>query len=191
MEYSFYENDGITSSKIADALQRIFLWSVPVIICVGTDAAIGDTLGPLVGTKLKEAKIPAYVYGNLGKTITAKEIFAIKNFISDIHPLAKTLVIDAAIGRSEDIGKIKVRSDGIYPGLGAYKKLPKIGDAAIIGVVSEHSKKNDLFMNFTRLSPIYKMAETIYKGIYDYVTACDEKPAYKSVNGVFSALPLH
>ena len=88
MEYSFYENDGITPSKIADALQRIFLWTIPVIICVGTDAAIGDTLGPLVGTKLKEAKIPAYVYGNLGKTITAKEIGAIKTFIANVHPLA-------------------------------------------------------------------------------------------------------
>ncbi len=190
MEYSFYENDGITPSKIADALQRIFLWTIPVIICVGTDAAIGDTLGPLVGTKLKEAKIPAYVYGNLGKTITAKEIGAIKTFIANVHPLARTLVVDAAVGRCEDVGKIKVFPNGIYPGLGADKRLPEIGDGAIIGIVSKHSQKNDVFMNFTRLSPVYKMAETVYKGIFDYVTECNKKPAYKSENGVFSALPL-
>lgn len=190
MEYAFYENEIITPSKIADALQKVFHWYVPIIICVGTDATIGDTLGPLVGTKLKESDVNAYVYGALGKTVTAKEVGVIKSFISTVHPLSKTLVVDAAIGKYEDVGKIKISSEGIYPGLGANKNLPKLGDGSIIGIVSERSDKNNVFMNFTRLSPVYKMAETIYKGICQYVSNCEQKPVYKSDNGNFCSLPL-
>lgn len=188
MEYSFYENQKVTSSKIADALQTVFSGYVPVIICVGTDAAIGDTLGPLVGTKLNEAHIKAFVYGSLEKTITAKEISTVKNFINNVHPLSKTLVIDAAVGFDCDVGKIKISDEGIFPGLGAEKKLPYLGDGSIIGIVSPRSKNNEVFMNLTRFSPIYKMAETISDGILKYVDYCEQKPAYKSINGVFSKM---
>ncbi len=188
MEYSFYENQKITASKIADALDAVFQSYVPVIICVGTDAAIGDALGPLVGTKLKEANIKAFVYGSLGKTITAKEISVVKDFINDVHPLSKTLVIDAAVGCDCDVGKIKISDEGIFPGLGAEKKLPLLGDGSIIGIVAPRSKNNEVFMNLTRFSPVYKMAETISDGIIKYVDYCEQKPAYKSINGTFSKI---
>lgn len=189
MEYSFYDIKKITPQKIADALGKFYDYYVPVIICVGTDAAIGDTLGPLVGTKLKELDLSTYVYGHLGKTVTAGEIAGIKNFIKKVHPLSKTLVVDAAVGREEDVGKIKVSSNGIYPGLGANKNLPFLGDGSIIGIVSKHSKNNEAFMNLTRFSPIYEMAETIANGIYEYVSICKQKPCYKSINGTFSEIP--
>lgn len=188
MEYSFYENQKITSSKIADALQAVFSGYVPVIICVGTDAAIGDTLGPLVGTKLREKNLNAFVYGTLGRTITAKEISVVKDFVNNVHPLSKSLVIDAAVGFNNDVGKIKISDEGIFPGLGADKRLPYLGDGSIIGIVSPRSKNNEVFMNLTRFSPIYKMAETISDGILKYVNCCEQKPAYKSINGVFSKI---
>ncbi len=188
MEYSFLSNDILTPSKIADALSEFYDYYTPVVICVGTDAAIGDTLGPLVGTKLKESGLSAFVYGSLDKTVTAKEIPAIKRFVSSVHPLAKTIVIDAAVGFKEDVGKIKVSDDGIYPGLGADKKLPKLGDGSIIGIVSPRSENNNVFMNLTRFSPIYKMADVIAEGLKIYFTACEQKPVYKSINGVFSKI---
>lgn len=188
MEYCYYQKDEITPSKIADALASIYDYYIPVIVCVGTDAAIGDVLGPLVGTALKKSKISAYVYGCLEKTVTAKEISSVRKFISSVHPLSKTLVVDAAIGDKDDVGKIKIFDDGIYPGLGANKNLPKIGDGSIIGIVSPRSKNNEVFMNLTRFSPVYKMAETIAKGISLYVDACEKKPLYKSVNGIFSEI---
>lgn len=188
MEYSFYENQKITSSKIADALQTVFSGYVPVIICVGTDAAIGDTLGPLVGTKLREKNIQAFVYGSLGKTVTARDISVVKDFVNNVHPLSKTLVVDAAVGFDCDVGKIKISDEGIFPGLGAEKKLPYLGDGSIIGIVSPRSKNNEVFMNLTRFSPIYKMAETISDGILKYVTFCEQKPVYKLINGIFSKI---
>ncbi|MBP5316009.1 MAG: DUF1256 domain-containing protein, partial [Muribaculaceae bacterium] len=66
----------------------------PVIICVGTDLSIGDSLGPIVGTMLKDCGLNAFIYGKLSETITAKEIRAVKNFVEKCHPYSKTLVID-------------------------------------------------------------------------------------------------
>lgn len=188
MEYSYYQNSKITPSKIADALAKIYDYYVPVIVCVGTDSAIGDTLGPLIGTMLKEKNLNAHVLGQLGQTVTAKEISSLKRFLKSIYPLSKSLVIDAAVGLSDDVGKIKISDDGLKPGLGANKNLPKIGDGSIIGIVSPRSKNNELFINYTRFSPVYKMAETISEGIYKYVTVCEQKPLYTSVNGTFSQL---
>lgn len=188
MEYSFWDCDGYAPSKIADALAKICDYYVPIFICIGTDAAIGDSLGPIVGTRLKESHAPAYVYGALSGTVTAKEIPCIKNFISTVHPLAKTIAIDAAVGNTADVGRIKLNNRGIYPGLGAEKELPLLGDYSIIGIVSCKSAANNDFMNLTRLSPVYKMADTIFKGIMLYLDICAKKPAYKSINGIFSKI---
>lgn len=188
MNYTFITNQKIISNLIADALSEVFEYYVPVVICVGTDSAIGDSLGPIVGTKLLEANAPCYVYGNLSKTVTAKEILSAESFIKKVHPVAKTLVIDAAIGREEDVGKIKISDTGIYPGLGANKKFPKLGDGAIIGIVSPRSKNNEIFLNLTKLSSVYKMADVIAQGIIRYINRCEQKPFYKPFNGTFSRL---
>ena len=34
-----------------------------VVVCVGSDLVLGDSLGPLLGTFLINLDIPAYVYG--------------------------------------------------------------------------------------------------------------------------------
>ena len=180
--YSFNINNRTARAGITDGLAKIFDYYVPVIVCVGTDAAIGDSLGPIVGTKLKENNVPAFVYGSLQSTVTAKEVKTIGKFLKSVHPLSKILVIDAAVGLAEDVGVMRVLADGIRPGLGAEKDLPKIGDGSIMGIVSPRSKGNTNFMNATRLSSIYKMAEVIALGITDYILACEQKPAYRSVN---------
>ena len=180
--YSFNINNRTAQAGITDGLIKLFDYYVPVIVCVGTDAAIGDSLGPIIGTKLKENKVPAFVYGSLDSTITAKEVKTIGEFIKSAHPLSKVLVIDAAVGLEEDVGMIRVINDGIRPGLGADKNLPKIGDGSIMGIVSPRSKGNQSFMCATRLNAIYKMAEVIANGVTDYILACEQKPAYRSVN---------
>lgn len=179
--YSFNINNRTARAGIADGLRKLFDNYIPIIVCVGTDAAIGDSLGPIIGTKLKEKSLPAFIYGSLDSTVTAKEVKTIGRFIKNAHPLSKVLVIDAAVGLEEDIGMIRVINDGIRPGLGAEKDLPKLGDGAIMGIVSPRSKGNNSFMTTTRLSPIYKMAEVIANGVCDYVLGCEQKPAYRSV----------
>lgn len=142
-----------------------------VFIFVGTDANMGDSLGPLTGTltNLKSNKI--YTYGSLKSPITAKEVPYIANFVKKAHPTSFVVVVDAALGKKQDVGQIKVLKEGIQPGLGVNKKLPTIGDAGIIGIVGEKTAFSESVLGLARLSNVYKMAEVIKDGIELFIQA--------------------
>ena len=168
LEYCFGLTENHLKDKISNGLERFFGGQKPIIICIGTDLSIGDSLGPIVGTMLHEYRINAFIYGRLSETITAKDIKSIKSFVSKVHPTTKTLVVDAAIGGKDDVGSIKMSLAPIRPGLGANKDLPEIGTVNLIGIVAERSCANYSFLNLTRLSPVYEMAKSIADGIAAY-----------------------
>ena len=141
----------------------------PIIICIGSDLVLGDSLGPLVGTMLTRRNVNAYIYGTLNSPITAKEITCAKIHVKMLHPESFVVAIDAAVGNSEDIGLIKVSDRGLKPGLGVNKNLGVIGDCSIIGVVAEKSSQNYNLFNLTRLNLIYKMAERIADGVERFI----------------------
>jgi putative sporulation protein YyaC len=162
--YVFNSQKRDNSKEISKTLNLIYNTDKPVIICIGSDLVVGDSLGPIVGTKLVE-KLGgnAYVYGTLQSPITAKEIDVIKNTVNKIHPFSKILVIDAAVGLNEEIGYVKISNTGIKPGLGANKNLPVIGDVSIIGIVSD---KTGSGLNLTtRFSLIYAIVNDVVNGI--------------------------
>ncbi len=155
---------------IGEALRGLLKTPYPVIICVGSDLVIGDSLGPLIGSEL-EAFLngKAYVYGTLDSPVTAKEIKTLKNTINLLHPKSKILVIDAAVGDREEIGKIKVKNVGIKPGLGVNKDLDYIGDVSIIGIVSDKDLAKTSIYSETRLSLIKKLSNIIVGGVLEYL----------------------
>ena len=142
----------------------------PIVVCIGSDLVLGDSLGPLVGTMLLKRSVPAYVYGTLNSPITAKEIACAKLHLKMLHPDSFAIAIDAAVGNSEDIGLIKVTNKGLKPGLGVDKNLGVLGDCSVIGVVAEKSLQNYNLFNLTRLNLIYKMAEKIADGVEKFLT---------------------
>ena len=142
----------------------------PIILCIGSDLVLGDSLGPLIGTMLTDKKICTYIYGTLKSPITAKEIACAKIHIKMLHPDALIVAVDAAVGSQDDIGLIKVTTKGLKPGLGVDKNLGVIGDCSVIGIVAEKSVKNYNLFNLTRLSLIYKMAEKIANGVERFVS---------------------
>ena len=89
----------------------------------------------------------------------------IAKFIKKAHPTSFIVVVDAALGKKQDLGQIKVLKEGIQPGLGVNKKLPVIGDAGIIGVVGEKSAFSESVLGLARLSDVYTMAQVIKNGI--------------------------
>ncbi len=158
----------------------------PIFICIGSDLVLGDSLGPLVGTFLKNKKIGSYIYGTLNFPITAKEVEYARTYLKQMHPNSITIAIDAAIGNSEDIGLIKVLNKGLKPGLGVDKNLGLVGDISIIGVVATKSNNNYNLFNLTRLNLIYKMAENIASGIEKYICYLENKNNF-SINKSFGA----
>lgn len=143
----------------------------PVILCIGSDLSVGDSLGPVTGTKLKEKLrgLNCFIYGTLSKPITAHEVKYMNEFLKTTHPNCPVIAVDAAVGLAGDIGLIKIAKRGIKPGSGANKKLQKVGDVSIMGIVAERSVFNYSLFSATRLNIIYKMAEIISDGIANFI----------------------
>lgn len=129
--------------------------------CIGTDRSTGDSLGPLVGYKLKELNI-RNVKGDLNNPVHAKNI----DTIVKITP-SNTLVvaIDACLGRMDHVGYITVQSGAIKPGAGVGKEIQPVGDIAITGIVNFGGFMDFMVLQNTRLSVVMKMAEIISRGI--------------------------
>ena len=170
MEYSFnvfnaYSSDGICSSvnRALLGLQKTKTSLPPVVVCIGSDLAIGDALGPVCGSMLchKTQGLNSFIYGTLSAPVTAKEIKHIRAFLKETHKSSPIVAIDAAVGDAGDVGLIKIIDKPLQPGAGANKKLGSIGDISIMGIVAEKSIKSYALFNTTRLNLVYKMSETI------------------------------
>lgn len=168
--YEYSVKNAFTKQNIAQKL--LFLTQQQdniIFIFVGTDANIGDSLGPLTGTLVEFESEFCRFYGSLKNPITAKEVPFISEYIKNAHPESFVIVVDAAIGRGEDLGVIKVLEGGIQPGLGVNKNLPLIGDLSIIGVMGEKSPLGGQNYNFVRLSTVYETAGIISAGIVEFL----------------------
>ncbi|MBQ9118111.1 MAG: spore protease YyaC [Clostridia bacterium] len=135
----------------------------PIVVCVGSDLAIGDSLGPIVGSMLayKTQGLGVFLYGTLASPVTAKEIKYARQFLKETHKRRLVIAIDAAVGENGDIGLIKCHDRPLSPGSGAGKKLGTVGDISLLGVVAEKSISNYNLLNSTRLNLVYSMAEII------------------------------
>lgn len=154
---------------IVDKLNNYLGDNLPIFVCVGSDLVLGDSLGPLVGTMLRNRNLNAYIYGTLNFPITAKEIEYVRRYVKMMHKNSKIVCIDASIGYANDIGAIKIKNAGIKPGLGVNKDIEEIGDVSIIGIVASKSIENVNLYNLTRLNLVYKLADTIANGIDAFI----------------------
>ena len=173
MDYSFNLYNSLAPNGICLALKKMIANEnpAPVILCIGSDLSVGDSLGPVTGTKLKKslAGLNCYVYGTLAKPITAHEVKYMNEFLKFTHPGSPIIAVDAAVGNAGDIGLIKIAKHGLKPGSGANKKLQKVGDVSIMGIIAEQSVFNYSLFSATRLNIIYKMSEIIADGITSFV----------------------
>lgn len=173
MEYSFNVYNSLAAGGEVLALKKILpeIKGTPVIVCVGSDLSVGDSLGPVTGTKLKEKLkgLNVYVYGTLAKPITAHEVKYTAQFIEKTHPDSTVIAIDAAVGCAGDIGLIKLAKRSLKPGSGANKRLNKVGDVSVLGIVAEKTLFNYSLFSSTRLNIVYKMAEIISEGIANFI----------------------
>ena len=157
-------NSDSASLEIAEFLKK-YIKSQTIIVCIGTDKCIGDCLGPLVGTLLKENNFSIPIYGTLANPIHAlnleKSILEIKNK----YPNFTILGIDACLGDANSIGEVHVRDFPIHPGKGVGKMLPDVGDISIIGIIDSSDNSEFFTSRSIRLNLIFEMAKVISNGI--------------------------
>ena len=166
IKFTFNSINRDNSKEIAKSIKQLYHSQMPVIVCVGSDLSVGDSFGPMIGTALiKRLHGYAYVYGTLDSPITAKEIVTISEHILKLHPNSKIIVIDAALGEEENVGFVKVCSEGIKPGQGVNKDLPKIGNVSIIGVVADKNSAYKVKNVGVRLSLVHKLSCDVIEGL--------------------------
>lgn len=161
-----------------------------IILCIGTDRSTGDSLGPLVGTKLLELGFKGKVYGTLEEPVHAVNLQETIDKIQNEHHKPFIIAIDACLGRTESVGYISIKEGPLQPGTGVNKNLPAIGDLQIIGIVNIGGFMEYMVLQNTRLSLVMKMAEIISQGLYEAI----QKSRYSEpvMNELLSSMePVH
>ncbi|MDG5789415.1 spore protease YyaC [Evansella sp. AB-P1] len=137
-----------------------------VTVCIGTDRSTGDSLGPLVGTKLLERGFNQFsTYGTLKEPVHAKNLEDIISQIQVNHHNPFIIGIDACLGRSSSVGYLTIGEGPVRPGAAVNKQLPAIGDIHITGIVNVNGFMEMMVLQNTRLSLVMEMADIISRAI--------------------------
>ena len=107
-------------------------------------------------------------YGTLKKTITAKEIKYMNEFLHETHPNSPVIAIDAAVGDAGDIGLIKIVNNGNPSGAGRKQAPRQSGGYWHHGDRRRKSVFNYSLLNLTRLNLVYRMADIISDALADF-----------------------
>lgn len=138
-----------------------------VYLCIGSDKIVFDCLGPLVGSLLMKNKdFHGFVYGTMNCPVTALQVDAAIKFIRRFHFGATVTVVDSAVGKKEDIGKIKYYERGLRPALGMDKQMSIVGDKSVMGIVATKETVKDIYSSAVKLKDVYAMAEEIAGSIF-------------------------
>ena len=139
-----------------------------VFLCIGTDRSTGDSLGPLIGYKIKSSLSKysnTYVFGTLDDPVHAKNLEETISHIKSSCESPFIIAIDACLGSVDRIGCINIGLGPLKPGTGVNKQLPSIGDLHITGIVNIGGYMQYMVLQSTRLSLVMKMADTISDAI--------------------------
>lgn len=168
----FNSNEKSTAYELGKKLyelmkEYILLNRTIVFLCIGSDRATGDCLGPIIGYKLsKYKKIENYyVYGTLEEPVHAKNLKDTIGRIYQSHEDAFIIAIDASLGKSDHVGYITLGEGPLKPGAGVDKDLPEVGDIFITGIVNLSGMLDHMLLQTTRLNVVMSMADMICLGI--------------------------
>lgn len=139
-----------------------------IFFCIGTDRVIGDCVGPITGSLLKNKYGNKNIYGDLEENLTYENIEDKLNEVNLKYSNPYIIAIDAALSSNEDIGKFYVDNKGINYRKSLNSKNLKIGDIGIKVVVGKDY--NDSELNFKvlqniSLNNIVKISKKTFDGI--------------------------
>nr|WP_156906656.1 spore protease YyaC [Alteribacter aurantiacus] len=137
-----------------------------VIVCIGSDRSTGDSLGPLIGTKLADQPIRRFhVYGTLEHPVHAVNLEETLELIANTHTNPLILAIDACLGRSTSVGYVCLADGPLKPGSAVKKQLPPVGDLHMTGIVNVGGFMEMMVLQNTRLAVVMDMAEVMAMSI--------------------------
>jgi len=168
----YYNSKQLTSSYEfgKELLQKIneqrLAYQPLIFLCIGSDRATGDSLGPIVGYKLKQHHLStAYIYGTLEHPVHAKNLDEVLREINDTFDQPFIVAIDASLGKASHIGYFTLGEGALKPGAGVGKNLPHVGNLYITGIVNLSGFLENSLLQTTRLYTVMSLADKISTGI--------------------------
>ncbi len=135
-----------------------------ILLCIGTDRATGDCLGPLLGYKLRSTLRRYPIYGDLDRPVHAKNLHETLEQIHRLHRDPFIIAIDASLGEPGHIGYYTLGLGPLKPGAGTGKELPAVGHLCITGIV-DHADAHRFSIQTTRLNTVMALADNIHRGL--------------------------
>ena len=84
-----------------------------VFLCIGTDRSTGDSLGPLIGYKLKqERRRGTLVFGTLDRPVHAMNLEHYVQVLKNGYPDALVVAVDASVGDENHVGYVTLGRTG-------------------------------------------------------------------------------
>ncbi len=141
-----------------------------VILCVGTNKLIGDSIGPVVGQKLKEEKMKEKicVYGDLKESINFKNAKTVIENVFKTYQKPFIITIDSALGTQTMISKIVVNKGIIRIGKSLGRSICYPSHITIKGVVGENKntyEDNIKILNEVEPELIWNLSDIMVDGI--------------------------
>ncbi len=166
----FRAEDPLASFSFATVLQKMIHKlhkknQAIVLLCIGTDRATGDCLGPLLGYKIKMRTNTFPVYGDLNEPVHAKNLSSV---LAEIHRKFNNpfiIAIDASLGEANHVGCFTLASGPLFPGAGVNKTLPSVGHLSITGIVDSAGDSPMVQLQNTRLRLVMALADSIFTGL--------------------------
>lgn len=166
-----------STDRICDQLTRYFSRVSPsrdiLVVCIGTDRSTGDSLGPLVGSRLEQLGFQdTHLFGTLNHPVHAMNLIDNLTKIQQRYQDPFIVAVDACLGQSSSVGHIQVGSGPVKPGAGVNKDLPPVGDIHLTGIVNVGGFMEYFVLQNTRLSIVFQMAEVIADALHRAYTSC-------------------
>ena len=138
-----------------------------IFLCIGTDRSTGDSLGPLIGHKLRRRRLKgAAAIGPQDRPVHAMKLEMYANYIRMYYTNYVVVAIDASVGRKDHVGYATIGRGALKPGLGVSKELEAVGDISITGIVGGCSSLDPVTLQSVRLSMVMQMADCICESIF-------------------------
>ena len=150
-----------------------------IFLCIGSDRATGDSLGPIIGEQLehrlrqlsgsgsRHIQKKVTIYGTLQQTVHAGNLSVVLSEIYDHYENPFVIAIDASLGVPDHIGYVTLGEGCLRPGIGVRHKLPSAGDIHITGIVNHSTDNNHLTLQTTRLNTVVELSTFISEGILE------------------------
>ncbi len=142
-------------SEYVNALRRRmkFTKEETVFVCIGSNKVVWDSIGPYVGSILKEKIGEKYVIGDLENNICSQKD------LKSYYPIVKNkfvVAIDSAITENNLSGEIFVTEKPIVMGMGVYQNKGIVGDIGI---------KAGIYKDFCSERYVLDISKSIAEGI--------------------------